>query len=65
MARCAISGSFRGGAALLRCWGTAMVIRPPLQSFAHHGDQNFSPVRCAAVFEEENTLQSTLFDADV
>ena len=28
----------------------------PLQSFADRGDKDFSPMRCAAVFEEENTL---------
>ena len=28
----------------------------PLQSFADRGDKHFSPMRCAAVFEEENTL---------
>jgi hypothetical protein len=51
MARCAVSGSFRGGAALLRCWGTAMVIRSPLESFANNGDENLSTVRSAAMFE--------------
>ena len=28
----------------------------PLQSFADRGDKDFSPMRCAAVFEQENPL---------
>ena len=44
------------GAASLRCWDTAMVIRSPLQSFANNGDENLSPMRRAAMFEKENAL---------
>jgi hypothetical protein len=51
MARCAVSGSFPDGAALLRSRGTAMVIRSPLQSFANNGDENLSPMWSAAMFE--------------
>ena len=30
--------------------------RPPLESFADRGDEDFSPMRCAAMFKKENAL---------
>jgi len=32
------------------------VIKPPLHSFADHGDENFPPVSGAAMFEQEHAL---------